>query len=289
MVVDQITRALGHGAFGTTFHVVENLTGKECAWKRITIANEKDRQMAQSEVEMLQRVRGEFLVSFLGSFEDKHDFYILMEYCNQGDLRQYINNLIEQNEHISEDNMWNLLAQMVIALHNLHDMDIIHRDLKPENIFLTGQNHVKIGDFGLARIAQNTQQYYTRVGGTTVYFSPELLEDEESDSDSSNDDITTIVNKKQIKIVVQTKESDIFALGEICYELLTLKHPFENKRGKITNKRIRKCKPKKFPSQISEQLKQIVIMMLNKDPIRRPTTEQLLEHPEIARRFLIFF
>ncbi|KAA6362559.1 MAG: hypothetical protein EZS28_037555, partial [Streblomastix strix] len=56
---------------------------------------------------------------------------------------------------------------MVVALHSLHEMDIIHRDLKPENIFLTGPNHVKLGDFGLARIALSTQLYYTRVGGTT--------------------------------------------------------------------------------------------------------------------------
>ncbi|KAA6368993.1 MAG: hypothetical protein EZS28_035481 [Streblomastix strix] len=99
----QLVRALGHGAFGTTFLVSEKATGKECAWKRITIANEHDRQMAQSEVEMLQRVRGEFLVSFLGSFEENLEFFILMEYCDQGDLRKFLNDLKERNETISED------------------------------------------------------------------------------------------------------------------------------------------------------------------------------------------
>ncbi|KAA6362558.1 MAG: hypothetical protein EZS28_041915 [Streblomastix strix] len=99
----QLVRALGHGAFGTTFLVTEKATGKECAWKRITIANEHDRQMAQNEVDMLQRVRGEFLVSFLGSFEENLDFFILMEYCDQGDLRKFLNDLKERNETISKD------------------------------------------------------------------------------------------------------------------------------------------------------------------------------------------
>ncbi|KAA6382303.1 MAG: hypothetical protein EZS28_022168, partial [Streblomastix strix] len=153
---------------------------------------------------------------------------------------------------------------MVEALHSLHFMDIIHRDLKPENIFLTGPCYLKLGDFGLARIAESTQQYYTRVGGTTIYFSPELIEDEEEDSDSSNDDNSDKIHKQPKKIVVQTKESDIFALGEICYELIALKHPFANKNGKITNKRIRKCNPKCLPNHISEQLKEVVMMMLNK-------------------------
>ncbi|KAA6386653.1 MAG: hypothetical protein EZS28_017822, partial [Streblomastix strix] len=85
-------------------------------------------------------------------------------------------------------------------------------------------------DFGLARIAQQTQQYYTRVDGTTVYFSPELLEDEDEDSNSGSEEETNITNKKQTHSVVQTKESDLFALGEICYELITLKHPFADLR-----------------------------------------------------------
>ncbi|KAA6401690.1 MAG: putative CAMK family protein kinase [Streblomastix strix] len=282
----QIIRALGHGAFGTTFLVVENATGKQCAWKRITITSDEDRRLAQLELEMLQRVRGDYLVQFLGSFEDKHEFFIMMEYCDKGDLRKYMNDLIERESFPSVDEIWNILTQMVEALHSLHEMDIIHRDFKPENVFLTGENHVKIGDFELARIAQQTQQYYTKVGGTTVYFSPELLEEEEDESDSGSDSDFNKIHKRPTFVVVQTQESDVFALGEICYELIVLKHPFAGKQGKITNKRIKKCTPKQLPSRISEQLKQIVMAMLNKDPARRPTTGQLLEHPEIARRII---
>ncbi|KAA6402684.1 MAG: hypothetical protein EZS28_001785 [Streblomastix strix] len=153
---------------------------------------------------------------------------------------------------------------MVYALHSLHQMDIIHRDLKPENVFLTGQNHVKLGDFGLARIALSTQLYYTRVGGTTIYFAPELLEEENEDSDSSGSDSQNNIDKRSKNIITQTKESDMFSLGEICYELITLKHPFAGKSGKVTNKRIRKCIPKQLPHRISESLKQVVMMMLSK-------------------------
>ncbi|KAA6378738.1 MAG: hypothetical protein EZS28_025734 [Streblomastix strix] len=99
----QIVRALGHGAFGTTFQVVENTTGKECAWKRITITSDEDRRLAQLELEMLQRVRGDNLVQFLGSFEDKHEFFILLEYCDQGDLRKFLVDLKENKQTLTED------------------------------------------------------------------------------------------------------------------------------------------------------------------------------------------
>ncbi|KAA6390763.1 MAG: putative serine threonine-protein kinase nek2 [Streblomastix strix] len=276
-----IIRALGRGAFGTTFLVNEIATGKECVWKKMAITNDEDRRMAQSEVDMLQHVRGEFLVSFLGSFENQHEFFILTEYCDQGDLRKYMNSLKENGQQISEDKVWDILTQMVQALHSLHEMDIIHRDLKPENVFLTGPLQVKLGDFGLARIAYSTQYGYTHVGGTQIYFAPELLDDEDDDSGSGSDEDPNNLNYKPLNLVVQTKETDIFAVGEICYELITLKHPFASKKGKITNKRIKKCIPKSLPSHISESQRQVIMLMLNKDPIRRPTTGQLLTHPEI--------
>ncbi|KAA6398990.1 MAG: hypothetical protein EZS28_005476 [Streblomastix strix] len=122
-----------------------------------------------------------------------------------------------------------------------------------------------------------------------VQFSPELLEEEEDESDSGSDNDFNKIHKRSATFVIQTQESDIFALGEICYELIVLKHPFTGKQGRITNKRIKKCTPKQLPSRISEQLKQIVMAMLNKDHVRRSTTGQLISQNSMLTFAINFF
>lgn len=101
--VDRVVRALGHGSFGSAFLVTEIASGKQLVWKRMTIVNDEDRRMALSEAEILRNNKSEFLVEYYGSFEDESEFYILMEYCDKGDLRKYINHLRELGAIISED------------------------------------------------------------------------------------------------------------------------------------------------------------------------------------------
>ncbi|KAA6377349.1 MAG: putative NEK protein kinase [Streblomastix strix] len=179
-----------------------------------------------------------------------------MEYCDKGDLRKYIKHLRELGSVISEDILLDILAQLTEAINSLHSKNIIHRDLKPENVFMTDNLFVKLGDLGMARVLMSTQQKQTLIGGTTQYFPPELL------FETGEGGIT---NTSQIPLgpKIQTKECDMFSLGVMIYELISLKHPFADQKGEVLRMNIIKCKPDPLPNYASEtmnQIKQIVMI-----------------------------
>ncbi|KAA6381593.1 MAG: putative MAP kinase kinase family domain protein, partial [Streblomastix strix] len=159
-------KALGHGAFGQTYLIKNIQSGQKLVWKKMVIMNEQERKMAQDEADMLNRIKNDFLVKYYGQFEEKNEFFILMEYCDRGDLRQYINKLKNLEAVANEEKIWEYLSQTAEALYSLHSINIIHRDLKPENVFLTHNLQVKLGDLGMARTAQSTILRQTRIGGT---------------------------------------------------------------------------------------------------------------------------
>ncbi|KAA6354662.1 MAG: hypothetical protein EZS28_049811, partial [Streblomastix strix] len=92
-----------HGSFGSAFLVTEIASGKQLVWKRMTIVSKEDRRMALSEAEILRNNKSEFLVQYYGPFEDESEFYILMQYCDKGDLRQNINRLRKLGAVVNED------------------------------------------------------------------------------------------------------------------------------------------------------------------------------------------
>ncbi|KAA6373039.1 MAG: putative serine/threonine-protein kinase Nek3 [Streblomastix strix] len=252
----RVVRALGHGSFGSAFLITEIASGKQLVWKKMAIANKDDRRMALAEAEILRNGKSEFLVKYYGSFEDESEFYILMEYCDKGDLRQYINHLRELKAVASEDILLDIFAQLTEAINNLHSANIIHRDLKPENVFMTDNFFVKLGDLGMAKVIMSTQQHQTGIGGTIQYFPPELLFE-------TGEGGITKTSQRPLGPKVQTKECDMFSLGVMIYELITLKHPFADQKGEVLRTNIIKCQPDPLPNYGSEtmnQMKQIVMI-----------------------------
>ena len=90
-----------------------------------------------------------------------------------------------------------------MALEYVHARKIIHRDIKTGNVFLTGSNTIKVGDFGISKVLENTTQVAMTVVGTPYYMAPESCQSQP-----------------------YTSKSDVWALGIIIYELCTLKQPF---------------------------------------------------------------
>ena len=89
---------------------------------------------------------------------NKEQIFIVMEFCNGGDLRIYINQINKDNKYIEEKEIWKLLLEISCALNECHSKKIIHRDIKPENIFLDSEDNFKLGDFGLAREIKKIMQ-----------------------------------------------------------------------------------------------------------------------------------
>ena len=124
-----------------------------------------------------------------------------MEYCEGGDLYQKIKN--NKGKTFAETQIMEWFVQMCLALYYLHDKKILHRDLKTQNIFLRN-TRVKLGDFGIAKVLDSTQQFTNTCIGTPYYMSPELF-----------------------KYKPYSYKSDIWALGCVLYEMCNLKHAFD--------------------------------------------------------------
>ena len=134
-----------------------------------------------------------------------------------------------------------------MALEYVHGRKILHRDLKSQNIFLTANNTIKLGDFGISNVLENTCDQALTVQGTPYYMSPEVCQSKP-----------------------YTYTSDVWALGCILYELCTLKHAFsaENLLGLVF--KIVQDKQEPISSEYSADLRNLVSLMLNKDEKKRP-------------------
>lgn len=221
---------------------------------------EKEKQQLVSEVNILRELNHPHIVKYYDRIIDRENakIYIIMEYCEGGDLAQIIRRCRKQQDSIAEDVIWRILSQITMGLYHCHrrqdaqklnpqlsvtsdesTQKILHRDLKPGNIFLDANSNVKIGDFGLARMMNQDSQFaYTHVG-TPYYMSPEQI------NESKYND-----------------KSDIWSLGCIIYELATLHPPFQAQNHLSLAMKIKAGKFERIPTRYSEELMRVVTWML---------------------------
>ena len=167
-------RLIGKGAFGEAWKVESRRRGGVFIMKEISVRgmSERDLQMGKNEIEILRNCHNDNIVGYVDDFYEQGKFLIVMEFCEGGDLAGFIQ---RQRRHLPEDHVRNWLGQMVSGLHYIHDQNILHRDLKPANIFLTSDQQLKIGDFGISKSLDQTRQMAQTYCGTPVYMAPEVL------------------------------------------------------------------------------------------------------------------
>ncbi|KAA6385445.1 MAG: putative NEK/NEK2 protein kinase, partial [Streblomastix strix] len=248
-IIDDLTT----GAFGRVYVVrLKALPNKLWIMKRLRYLKDKDKQIADQEVEMLKLAGSKYTVKYVESFTFDVDLCIVMEYCEGGNLRELIKKMETQSVKQRKEQCYNIFYQVLMVLKHLHSLRIVHRDLKPENIFLDQDGNAKTGDFGLALMIQSRSE--VNAAGTQNYQSPEAI------------------NFNQM-----TEASDIWALGVIVVEMITGVHPFQGRTQDETVQNIKNGRFKALPDYVKGELKEMLISMINSDPAKRPSAEELLD------------
>ena len=188
-----------------------------------------------------------------------------MDYADGGDLYSKINERKKLNKFMKEEKILDTFVQICIAVKHVHSKKVLHRDLKTQNIFTTKEGQVKVGDFGIcilfvtnliARVLQHTYDCAKTAIGTPYYLSPEICEE------------------KPYNI-----KSDIWSLGCMLYEMVTLNHAFDadSMRGLVM--KILKCNYPPISSVFSKDLGDLIGDLLQRDPYKRPTIDKILSLP----------
>lgn len=144
---------------------------------------DKEKKQLVSEVNILRDLKHPYIVRYYDRIIDKKNakIYIIMEYCEGGDISFLVKKCKADKNYIPEDHVWKMFSQIVEALHEWHGRKagkILHRDIKPGNLFLDINNNIKLGDFGLSKIMGKDSIYaYTNVG-TPYYMSPEQINEQ---------------------------------------------------------------------------------------------------------------
>jgi len=245
---------IGRGNYGTVFRVRQKRAAADFCLKQINMEcySEADRLKAQQEVEVLRTLEHPGIVRYHEHFTHEESLCVVMAYCEGGDLAKEIKRRAAAAEQFAEAQILDWLLQIVSALSYVHTQRILHRDLKTQNIFLTG-GLVKIGDFGIAKVMQGSLSAASTVIGTPYYMSPEVCQNQP-----------------------YSYKSDIWALGCILHELCALQQAWtgSNLLGLVFQ--IVQRQPPPVPEIYSQGLRELVGLLLAKEPEHRPTLDGIM-------------
>ncbi|KAG0724521.1 Serine/threonine-protein kinase Nek1 [Chionoecetes opilio] len=182
-----------------------------------------------------------------------------MDYCAGGDLHSLI---AKRNAILfPEGRVLDWFVQLCLAVKYVHDRKILHRDIKSQNIFLTDDGRVRLGDFGIAKILNSSSELARTCIGTPYYLSPEMCE-----------------NKPY------NNKSDIWALGCVLYEMLTLRHAFEANNMKSLLLRIIKGVYSPIAARYSRDIRLLLSQIFQREPQARPSICAILRKTLILKR-----
>ncbi|XP_068110618.1 serine/threonine-protein kinase Nek9 isoform X2 [Hyperolius riggenbachi] len=256
-------RVLGHGAYGEATLYRRTEDDSLVVWKEVGLArlSEKERRDALNEIVILSLLQHDNIIAYYNHFLDSNTLLIELEYCNGGNL---FDKIVRQKDQLFPEEMviW-YLFQIVSAVSCIHRAGILHRDIKTLNIFLTKANLIKLGDYGLAKQLSSEYSMAETCVGTLYYMSPELCQG-----------------------VKYSYKSDIWAVGCVLYELLTLTRTFDATNPlNLCVKIVQGNWAMQLDNSIySQDLVDIVRACLQQEPEKRPTADEILDRPLLNRR-----
>ena len=269
---------IGRGAFGEVHVCREKKTGEIVAIKKIrkdVLVLKNQIIHVRNEQQFLSKVKNEWTVELKASFQEDDFLYLVMEFLPGGDLM----NLLIKKDIFTEEEARFYTAELILAIESIHKLDCIHRDIKPDNILIDKSGHVKLSDFGLAKVSekifekggkdvstsekQTHKKNYSCVG-TAYYVAPEVL------------------NKQGYG-----QDIDWWSVGVIFFEMLVGYAPFFSRdTADVCYKILNWQKYLKIPSRIkvSKEAEDLIKKMINNSNIRlgKNGADEIKAHPFFA-------
>ncbi|CCE83479.1 Piso0_004055 [Millerozyma farinosa CBS 7064] len=158
------------GSFGKVTLARDIVSNKEVALKAMYKSNKNTRRMARHEVKILTKLgrSNENICQLLDTFETPDFVVLVLEYCSNGDLYDYIHSTSSR----SAVDVWNIAKELSSAIRHAHSLGIYHRDIKPENVLFNSYGRVKLCDWGLSTTKRMSSEFNV---GTEKYMAPECL------------------------------------------------------------------------------------------------------------------
>ena len=275
---------IGRGAFGEVHVCREKKTGKIYAIKKIKkyilIIKNQIRHVLNEQI-IMSKASSPWIVELKASFQEDEYLYLVMEYLPGGDLM----NLLIQKDILTEKEAKFYISELILAIESIHNLDCIHRDIKPDNILIDKNGHIKLSDFGLAKISdklyekedekyknflknknneKNNKMTHNKnfsCVGTAYYVAPEVLKKKGYD-----------------------KDIDWWSVGIIFFEMLVGYAPFCSKETTEVCYKVLNWKDYlKIPSKIkiSDEAKDLIFKMINNSDNRlgKNGSEEIKKHP----------
>lgn len=210
------------------------------------------------------------------TFQDEERLYFVLSYAKNGELLPYINKVGSFELNVAKF----YAAELLLALEKMHAKGIIHRDLKPENILLDENMHLQIADFGTAKILDPEE----------IRASPTKSEDDQDGSNDRSRKISFVgtaqyVSPELLHNRVDTRASDLWALGCIIYQMISGLPPFRAPGDFLTFQKIFKMDyefPEGFPAEAKDLVEKLLVLDHNKrlgSEDKGDTYESIRSHP----------
>lgn len=247
----KIIKKIGAGGMANVYLATDLILEREVAVKMMSLDFQEDKDSLrrfQREALSTTELTHPNIVNIYDVGEGDQP-YIVMEHVDGMDLKQYI----RENHPIPYQKAIDIMKQILNGIAYAHKNDVIHRDIKPHNILIDKDGNIKITDFGIAiALSQNSITQTNSLLGSVQYISPE-----------------------QARGNVVTKQSDIYSLGIVLYELLTGTVPFEGESAvSIALKHFQTPIPslREFDSRLPQPLENVVLKATAKEPRHRYAT-----------------
>ena len=254
-------RKMGSGSYGTVYEAKNLVFNNTVAMKVIAKHEGMDNLSIKNEIDILKKLSHPNIVRIYEFYESENYFYLINEYCNGGELFNFIN-----KSTLNEQQLSVLFYQVFSGLCYLHENNILHRDIKPENILISSKEKdlltdeeyfwIQIIDFGTAKIFEDNKNL-KRIVGSAYYIAPEVLKHD------------------------YNEKCDTWSVGVILYMFLAGKAPFD---GRSNEEIINSIKTKTLDLnnenliQRSDEARDLVKGLLNKNIEERLSAKQALSH-----------